>query len=87
MAFAVEIAMNAQSGAFDFTHPAAIITGNGPVAFMRYVSWRFEMGGMHVMMFRASGVALRTASSAALSAHRAGMMIAGAGVVDGPCVA
>jgi len=87
MVFAVEIAMNTQSGTFDFTHPAAIVTGNRPVAFMYYVAWVFEMGGMHVMMFRSAAVALRTASGFMLSSCTVGMMISAAVVMDGPGIA
>jgi hypothetical protein len=75
MPFAMEVAMDAQSGPFNFTHPAMIVAGDCPVALMRYMAWRFVMGGMHVMMFRAAGVVFRTASSIALSACHAVMMI------------
>jgi hypothetical protein len=96
MPFAVEIAMDAQSGPFNFTHAAMVVAGDCPVAFMRYMAWRLVMGGMHVMVFRAPGVVFRTASNIALSVCRAVMMISAYwsrmmistfGIVRGPCIA
>ena len=96
MPFAVEVAMDAQSGPFNFTHPASVVAGDCPVALMRYMAWRLVMDGMHVMMFRAAGMVLRTMSSVVLSARHVvmvfsaywpGMMISASGIVRGPCIA
>jgi hypothetical protein len=96
MPFAMEVAMDAQSGPFNFTHPATVVTGNCPVAFMSYMARRLVMGGMHVMMFRAAGVVLRTVPSVVLSVYHVvmvlsaywpGMMISASGIVRGPCIA
>jgi hypothetical protein len=74
MPFAVEVAMDAQAGPFNFTHPAMVVAGDCPVALMRYMAWRLVMGGVHVMMFRAAAMVFRTASSIAITAFPDVMM-------------